>query len=213
MALGPAAAAPAAWAGAEVPPPWATLYDEEEGSCFLRVALLEEPLEEEPFDEDPEFLAVPEDLVEDPLLPTLAGLPLLPLEEPELLEVDGLEMRRDSPEAERSDDFDEPLELTRAGLPPRLPEPVDVDGRRSVLALVPLLGTSPLDPELRIITRLPSRGWTEILVPAGRRLRVLLDRLILFRLFNESPRRATRETFGPFSWSRRMTVRARELWG
>jgi hypothetical protein len=65
---------------------------------------------------------------------------------------------------------------------------------------------------LRSITRLPLIGWTEIFVPTGRRLSVLLSRLILVKLLRApGSRSATWEAFGALSWSLRTTVRAREL--
>jgi hypothetical protein len=64
------------------------------------------------------------------------------------------------------------------------------------------------------MTRLPSRGWTEIFVPAGLRLRLRLVKLILlFKLFSESPRSALAAMCGSLRCSRRTTVRARESFG
>jgi hypothetical protein len=69
---------------------------------------------------------------------------------------------------------------------------------------------SPVAPSFRSMTRLPSRGWTEIFVPAGLRLRLRLVRVIPFRPFRESPLSALAERWGSLRCSRRTTVRARE---
>jgi len=69
---------------------------------------------------------------------------------------------------------------------------------------------SPVAPPLRSMTRLPFRGSTEIFVPAGLRLRLRLVRLILFRPFSASPRRALAAICGSLRCSRRTTVRARD---
>lgn len=48
-------------------------------------------------------------------------------------------------------------------------------------------------------TLLPSRGWTEIFVPAGLRLRFWLVRLIRVKPLSESPLRALAEMWGSLS--------------
>lgn len=54
----------------------------------------------------------------------------------------------------------------------------------------PVSRVKPVDPSFLSMTRLPLRGCTVILFPAGLRLGVLLVMLIRFRLLRESPRRA-----------------------
>lgn len=63
-------------------------------------------------------------------------------------------------------------------------------------AVPPPARANPVDRSLRSMTRLPLIGSTEIFVPAGRKLRLRLVRLILVRPLSWSPRRALAEMCG-----------------
>ena len=89
--------------------------------------------------------------------------------------------------------------------------PVEVDDPPIVSRPIRLSWVSPVErSSFRRRTLFPSRGWTEIFVPAGLSLRLWLVRLILFRLLRASPLSALREMPGSLRWSLRTTVRARD---
>jgi hypothetical protein len=61
------------------------------------------------------------------------------------------------------------------------------------------------------MTRLPLSGWTEILVPAGRRFGACAEKVIFGRLFMVvGSLKATWEILGSLSWFLLITVRGRE---